>query len=188
MTTIDRTPADALPGDRAVEPFKNLEGGAPALLRAALTASLLALLLPVAVAAVPPLWDYPNHLTRYWLLSGGAAVAPMSNWYRVIWDTWTNVAVDAIAMVEARLFGYVAAGQLIVAAAVLLPPLGGALLWRMVHGRMHWWQLSFALLTWGTGVIGGLLNFQIAFGLALVFAAGDLVLANRPVGQALLRV
>lgn len=130
------------------------------------------LLLPAAIAPVPPLWDYPNHLARLWLLSGGAA--SVGGWYHVVWDSWTNVGVDAIAAPIARTIGWMPTGRLLVAAAVVLPPLGAAALWRAVHGRAQWWLLAFATLAWSTPLIGGFLNFQIGIGLALLAASVDL--------------
>ena len=116
------------------------------LMPSALLVTLLALLVPVLVAAIPPIDDYPNHLSRIWLLSGGANVPPVSEMYRVTWDTLTNIGIDLLAVLLTRLFNYETVGRLFIAAAVLLPPVGGILLWRSLHGGVHWWQLSFGLL------------------------------------------
>lgn len=140
---------------------------------------LAALLVPVLVAAVPPLSDYPNHLARIWLLSGGAGTAPVSGMYRVTWDTLTNIGIDLVAAGLGGMFGYETMGRLFVAASVLLAPLGGIVLWRVLHGRFHWWQLSFGLLAWSLGVILGFLNFEIGIGLALLAAALDPALVRR---------
>ena len=144
-----------------------------------LTLSLALLLLPPSLAPVPPLWDYPNHLARLWLLGGGAALPTMANWYRVTWDSLTNVALDALAAQIVPWIGYMATGRLLVTAAVLLPPLGAAVLWRTLHGRWHPWLLAFVPLAWSTTLIGGFLNFQVGIGLALLAAAADAPLSRR---------
>jgi hypothetical protein len=141
--------------------------------------TLAALLVPVLVAQVPPLTDYPNHLARLWLLDGGADVPPVSGMYRITWDTLTNIGIDLLAVGLRPLFSYEVVGRLSVAAAVLLPPVGGVVLWRALHGRFHWWQLSFGLLAWSLGVLTGFLNFEIGLGLALLAAAADPALMRR---------
>ncbi len=141
--------------------------------------ALAALLVPVLVAPIPPLLDYPNHLSRIWLLGGGAEMAPVSGMYRVTWDTLTNIGIDLLAVLLTRLFDYETVGRIFVAAAALLVPLGGVLLWKAVHNRVHFWQLSFVLFAWGGGLLSGFLNFEIGLGLAMLAAAFDPALARR---------
>ena len=148
-------------------------------IRAAILLSIAALLGPVLVADVPPLTDYPNHLARFWLEGGGAAMAPISSMYRLVWDAVTNIGVDLLAVALVPLVGYDVTGRLLVAAAVVLPAVGGVFLWRVLHGRLHWWQLCFALLAWNMGLIMGFLNFEIGLGLAMLAAAADPALARR---------
>jgi hypothetical protein len=146
---------------------------------AAVGLALLALLGPVLVGAVPPLTDYPNHLARLWLEGGGGAIAPMSSMYRVTWDAVTNIGIDLFAVLAVPLLGYEAVGRILVGAAALLPAAGGVALWRVLHGRFHWWQIAFALLAWNIGLVMGFLNFEIGLGLALLAAAADPALGRR---------
>lgn len=147
--------------------------------RLSVALALAALLVPVLVTPIPPLLDYPNHLSRIWLLGGGAEMAPVSGMYRVTWDTLTNIGIDLLAVLLTRLFDYETVGRIFVAAAALLVPLGGALLWKTVHNRIHFWQLSFVLFAWGGGLLAGFLNFQIGLGLAMLAAATDPMVARR---------
>ena len=159
------------------------------LVPAALLATFAALLIPVLVAAIPPLEDYPNHLARLWLLGGGVDFPPVSEMYRITWNTFTNIGIDLLAYGLGGLVPYEAVGRLFIAAAVLLPPIGGALLWQTVYGGSHPWQLAFGLLAWSAGVVNGFLNFEIGLGLALLAAAADPVLVRRgPAVAALSRV
>ena len=137
------------------------------------------LVVPLLLAAVPPLMDYPNHLARIWLIGGGAGVAPVSAMYQVKWDTLTNIGIDLAAWVLTKLLSYDAVGRVFVCGAILLGPVGGMALWRSLHGRAHWWQWSFGLLAWGMGLLLGFLNFEIGLGLALLAAAADRSLARR---------
>lgn len=138
---------------------------------AALAACAIILLIPVLITPLPPLTDYPNHLARMWILSGGPDTAAVAAFYRVQFDTFTNVAMDVIAVTLGRIGGWELAGHTAIGAAVLLPAIGGALLWRALHGRWHWWMLAFGLLVWGQTMMSAFLNFQISVGLAMLFAA-----------------
>ena len=151
----------------------------PAATRATLGLALLFLLVPIVVAPLPPLEDYPNHLARFWLLAGGADLPELAGTYKVVWDALTNIGMDVVAMVATRWVGFETAGQLMVAAAIVLPPIGGAVLWRTVYGTLHWWMLSFALLAWSAGLLAGFLNFEIGLGLAMLAAAVEPLLAGR---------
>ena len=148
-------------------------GGSSGLAWAGLVLAALVLLAPVLIAPLPPLSDYPNHLARMWMLSGGPGTASVTQFYHVQFDTFTNIAIDLIALTVGKLGGYMLAGRVSIAAAVVLPAIGGALFWRAVHGRLHWWMLSFGLLVWGQSLLAAFLNFQIALGLALLFAASE---------------
>jgi hypothetical protein len=114
--------------------------------------ALAALLVPVLVARYPTLVDYPNHLARLWLLSGGAGLEPVSRMYRITWDTFTNIGIDVAGTALGLFLPIQIVGRVLVAAATVLTPLGGVLLWRELHGRWHWWQISFPLLAWGLGL------------------------------------
>ncbi|RYY09345.1 MAG: hypothetical protein EON55_18555, partial [Alphaproteobacteria bacterium] len=95
---------------------------------AALATYAIVLLMPVLINPLPPLTDYPNHLARMWFLSGGPGTETVKAFYRVQFDTFTNVAMDVIAVTLGRIGGYELAGRTAIAASVLLPALGGALL------------------------------------------------------------
>ena len=141
----------------------------------------LVLLVPVLVAPIPPIGDYPNHLARMWLLSDSGAQADMAKFYHVQFDTFTNIVIDLIALTVGKLAGYQVAGRLSIALSIVLPPLGGAVLWWSLRRRVHWWMLSFGLLAWGSTITNAFLNFQIAIGLALLFAALEPTILGRGV-------
>src|ERR1700724_2046076 len=70
--------------------------------------ALLALCsVPIFSAVLPPLFDYPNHLARFWLLlTGGNA------FYAVHWAPLPNLAGDLIVPLLARLLPLEIAGKL----------------------------------------------------------------------------
>lgn len=153
--------------------------------------ALGALVLPVALTHMPPLLDYPNHLARIWLLAGGADHAPLDAMYAADWSgASTNIGIDVIAATLGRLISGWMLAPLLLAAAVLLPPLGAVLLNRAVFGGWHWWQAGFAVLAWNSTLLAGFLNFQIGLGLALIGAAMDPAIVRRagPLGAMPLRM
>lgn len=140
---------------------------------------LAALVLPVLATPMPPLFDYPNHLARLWLIGGGVAVPPVSSMYAIEWSALTNIGIDLLAVPLTRLFSAEAVGKLYLGAGLVLAPLGVAMLHRALYGRLNWWVLAFPLLAWNGAVLAGFLNFQLGLGLALLLAAVDPALAQR---------
>jgi hypothetical protein len=137
-------------------------------------AALLLAALPVLMVAVPPLLDYPNHMVRFWLLSGGADSAPLSGFYAVDWSrTATNIGMDALAAVLGRLFPAEITGRIILCLSALMPPAAAALLSRQVHERWSWWQPLLFLLAWPLVLLTGFMSFQLALGAALICAIAD---------------
>lgn len=137
-----------------------------------LASCLAALALPVVLASVPPLLDYPNHLVRLWLITGGANDAPLSQMYSVAWGSaYTNVGIDYLGAVLGKAVPAVPLGSALIFFALVLPPLGAAALNRAVFGGVHWWQIGFVYFAWSATLIGGFLNFHIGLGLALLGAA-----------------
>jgi hypothetical protein len=129
---------------------------------------------------VPPLLDYPNHLARLWLLAGGAERPPLSAMYAVDWSgASTNLGIDLLGITLGRAIGAAILGKLLVAAALILPPLGAALLNRVVFTGWHWWLVGFATLAWNSTLLAGFLSFQIGLGLGLLAAATDPVVIHR---------
>lgn len=132
------------------------------------------LVLPVALVHLPPLLDYPNHMARMWLLAGGAGRPPLNSIYAVDWSgASTNIGADLLAATAGRLVGAEVVAKLLLAVAVLLPPLGAVLLNRTIFGGWHWWQAGFPVLAWNATLLAGFLNFQVGLGLALLAACAD---------------
>jgi hypothetical protein len=149
--------------------------------------AVLCLAVPIALARVPPILDYSNHLARMWLLAGGVDRPPMSHIYTVDWNaTHTNIFIDLAAASLGRLIPIFTLGRLLVLLALVGPPLGAIALHRSLVGRFHWWQAAFPLLAFSQTMLAGFLNFQIGLGLALGAAAADRWLNRRGLAAALL--
>ncbi|MGF0537104.1 hypothetical protein ACQQ2Q_03850 [Agrobacterium sp. ES01] len=134
----------------------------------------------VAVVDIPPVLDYPNHYARIWLLSGGIGEAPLSSIYELDWSrTSTNIGIDLIAWKLGPVLGAVAIAKSALFLAIVMPPLGAALLNRYLLGAWHPWQVAIFFFAWCATMIGGFMNFQIGIGLALLFAIADACLHKR---------
>ncbi|WP_198370246.1 hypothetical protein [Roseomonas rosulenta] len=86
-----------------------------------------------------------------------------------------------LAVLLGAVAGAEVAGRVICGLAVVLPPLGAAMLNRSLFGGWHWWMAGMPVLAWNGSLLMGLVTFQIGAGLALLIAAFDHdVLRRRP--------
>jgi hypothetical protein len=148
--------------------------------RLCLVIGLIAVAVPALITPMPPLLDYPNHVTRIWLLAGAVRQPPLSSMYAVDWGAaWTNVGVDLASQILGAVIPGRALAPLFLAAALVLPPLGAALLHKRLFGGWRWWQVGLPLAAFSTTLLAGFLNYQIGLGLALAAASLDPWLERR---------
>ncbi len=141
----------------------------------------LIVLLPVLLTDMPPLLDYPNHVVRFWLLSGGASHPPVSGFFRIDWShTATNIGMDILA----RILGWATpahiTGRIILGLSAILPPLGLVLVSRRLYGRLSWWHIWLCLTAWPMVLLTGFMSFQLALGTALIAVWLDLIWCGQP--------
>ena len=134
--------------------------------------------LPVALAPIPALADYPNHLARMYVLSrdGTAAAHPH---YQVAWAFYPNLAMDLLVPWMARLTGVEAAGRLVLLASQALVVSGAVALEWSVKRRFAFAGFAALMLLQALPFAWGFLNFQLGLGLALWGLALMLRLADR---------
>ena len=142
----------------------------------AVTVACVLAVVPFFTVFLPPVLDFPNHLARIWLIGGGAAVPPLSHIYEVRWwQASTNVAVDFVGALFARVLPLAALIKVLLLPMFLGPPLGAILLNRALFRGFAAWQLAAFAFIWGATAVEGFISFQIGLASAL-FAA----LAMRP--------
>jgi hypothetical protein len=135
---------------------------------------LLAIVALIFGVELPPVQDYPNHLARYWLIAGGANVAPTSSMFAVDWgNASTNIGADLAVAGLSAVLPYWVAGKIVLLAGLAGPCVAAAWLNRILFGRWSWWSLSFLLLAWTTTAIFGFVNYQLSLAAALLFACLD---------------
>ena len=145
----------------------------------ALAVLLIVSMLPVALADIPAMADYPNHLARMSVLAraGTAAANPH---FEVAWAPYPNLAMDALVPPLTRLVGVVLATKLFLLVSQLLVVGGAMALSFAVRRRMLLAGLVACLFLYAMPFAFGFLNFQFALGLALFALAAWVALAERP--------
>lgn len=135
---------------------------------------LAAAAVPVFSTVLPPIFDYPNHLARMYLLSVGG-----DRFYAVRWAALPNLAEDLIVPPLARLMPLALAAKLFVIATFTL--LAGGVIWlnRVATGQWRWWPLAAFLFLYTRTLLWGFLNYLFGVGCALCGAALWLTLEDR---------
>ena len=125
--------------------------------------ALLALFsVPIFSTVLPPLFDYPNHLARFWLLlTGGNA------FYAVRWAPLPNLGGDLIVPLLARLLPLDLAGKLFLVLSFALIVGGAAWLNRIVSGGWRLWPLLTVAFLYNRQFLWGFINYLFGLGVAL---------------------
>ena len=139
---------------------------------AACIGALLVLCIPLMVAEVPPLLDYPNHLARTYLLAFGQDDPVLSRLYTQHWEIIPNLAIDVVLTGLMRVLPVYVAGRVMLGLILLLNYAAIILYSRSVFGRWSWWPLAGALMGYHALFLMGFMNFQVGIALAMLTAAG----------------
>ncbi len=127
---------------------------------------------PFFLTPLPPVMDFPNHLTRIWLLAGGANQPPLSSFYEIRWwQASTNIVIDAIGVALTYVMSVMAVGKVLLLAMFLGPPLAAIRLNCTLFGRLSAWHLAAVALIWSATAVTGLISFQVGLAAALLAAS-----------------
>ncbi len=137
------------------------------------------LLAPLAIADVPPVLDYPNHLARMVLLAAGSNDPVLSAIATPAWGIIPNLAGDAIGVPLLRWLPVHVAGRFLLGLALLLNLAGVLALHRAWFGRRSLWPLGAGLVSYNATFLLGFLNWEIGSGLAMLCAAVWMVWRER---------
>jgi hypothetical protein len=145
----------------------------------------LAACVPLLVADVLPLVDYPAHLARVQLLADPPAGTDA--FYRPAWTILPNLALEFVCVPLAHLVPAPVALRIFVALTLGLFVWGGALLSRAATGRVSPLAFLPALLVYNHVLAFGFVNFLFGLGLAMVALARHIEGGEDPLGRRLLR-
>ena len=146
----------------------------------------LVVLIPLFGSDLPPLVDYPNHLTRMFLLAGPEPLpGHLSDYYRVHWRPLPNLAMDVIVPLLARFMPLETASKIFLGALLWLNAAGVIALHRALWGKWRIWPGLGILLLYNRIFLWGFVNFLFGLGLAFCTAAAWAAIGpNRPVLRA----
>lgn len=141
--------------------------------RAILAGAAVVAVLPVLLAAVPPLADYPGHLARVHILHDLLTEGRFAAWYRLHWAVVPNLGMDGFVLaLRAAGVPIEAAGRIFVAAVVLLLGAGVVRLHGTLFGRLSVVPVIVFAVIYTRGFLWGFMSYLL--GLALLLLAFDL--------------
>jgi len=117
---------------------------------------------PLFSTVLPPLFDYPNHLARLYLLTEGG-----NAFYAVRWEPLPNLAQDLIVPPLAGLMPLALASKLFLVTVFGLIVGGAIWLNRVATGAWRVWPLLAFLLLYNRIFLWGFVNYLFGIGVAL---------------------
>lgn len=140
---------------------------------------LVAAALPVLIVTLPPVFDYPNHLARIYVLIHQPESGVLQRFYEIRWRPLPNLAMDLVVPVLARVMPLAWAGKVFLVASFVLLAGGAALLHRAATGRWSPWPLFAFLFLYSRVFLWGFLNYLFGVGLAYVALAAWIALRGK---------
>jgi hypothetical protein len=135
--------------------------------------------LPILANQYLPLYDYPNHLARMYLLRMLPVSPALQQYYAFNWQPLPNLAMDLVVPILSRLVPLAFAGKLFILLTLFLLAVGPAMIHRILFREWSNVPLLSFLVLYGRILLWGYLNFLFGLGLALVFFATWLALRSR---------
>ncbi|MDH5555964.1 MAG: hypothetical protein OEZ03_01365 [Alphaproteobacteria bacterium] len=147
----------------------SLQRWAPVILYALLA---LIAVYPVFIVDIPPLTDYSPHLAEIHIQTTIANNPDLQAHYAFNWKPLPNLAMQLIIPPLTAIFSLFDAGKIFVAAAILLPVAGTAILRKTIHGYVGYAPAFAFLPAYNMALMWGFLNFLFTSGLCLMAFAG----------------
>ena len=139
-------------------------------------------LIPLGLASIPPLIDYPNHLARMHVLIHGAESEALQRFYRVNWAPMPNLAMDLVVPGLAAVMPLGIAGRVFIGLTFVLISGGTAALHYTLHRRVSPWPLLAFVFLYNFIFFFGFLNYMFGVGIFLWAFAAWIFLRGRVYG------
>jgi hypothetical protein len=121
------------------------------------------LLVPIWIAAFPPLLDYPNHLARAFVLAHlKDSHFSFRQFYRADWGAYPYLGMDASLAVLGRLFPIETAGRAYLSLCVLALPAAAWFFLRRAQPDAEAAALWSLLIVYNVFFLEGFLNFDLS--------------------------
>jgi hypothetical protein len=134
---------------------------------AALLIVLAALLLPIWTVTYPGMMDYPNHLTRCYILAHYHDNPLWQQRFVVVHDPMPNLAIELVVIPLLRLLPLLICGKLFLSLAALLYVAGCSEVGRAVTGKPNWLALVCAFTFYNMALLDGFVNYIFGIGVFL---------------------
>ena len=135
--------------------------------------SVLALLatVPFLAASIPPLQDFPGHVSQYHLMLYLDQSPHLQRFYGYHWRLTGNLSADLLMLVIGPLLGAERGAWAIAAVTPALMVLGMFALSRAVHGRLQPGAFLALPFVYASAFLWGFLNYDFTVALTLFAAA-----------------
>ncbi len=143
----------------------------------ALPAAVAILILPIWIADVPAMPDFPAHLASFQLIASGGKLA--AKFYRVEWAWLPNLAAELIVPALGKLVPLLAATKLFLSIGVLMWALAAGGVHKALYGRIGASPLAASVFAYNANFMWGFFNYYFGMGLAMLVFAGWIASENK---------
>lgn len=133
---------------------------------------LLALLLaPLFLSTVPPLLDYPIHLSRVYIYNNHNTNSFLGSMFNIDWRPLPNLGSDILLLLLTKFFSIELAGRLLLGLIITLTLIGTLVLHRVIFSTWSWWPLLAVFPAYHGALTAGFLNYSLGLSSMLIFLA-----------------
>jgi hypothetical protein len=125
------------------------------------------ILIPIWMVKYPGMLDYPNHLTRCYILAHYYDNPVFQQRYVLDYSPLPNLAIDLIVTPLLRFLSLIVAGKVFLSIAAALYVLGCSEVGRAVTGKPNWLALVCAFTFYNSQLIWGFVNYIFGVGVFL---------------------
>jgi hypothetical protein len=133
----------------------------------ALLLVLLIILAPIWLVDYPGMVDYPNHLTRCYIVAHYHDNPIWQQRFIVVHDPIPNLAIDLIVTPLIYLLPLLVCGKIFLSLAAALYVIGCSEVGRAITGKPNWLALVCALTFYNSALLYGFVNYVFGLGIFL---------------------
>jgi hypothetical protein len=136
----------------------------------ALPAAAAILVLPLWIAHLPAMPDFPAHLAGFHIIASGGKLA--AKFYRLQWTWLPNMASELVVPALGKVVPILVATKLFLSVGVLMWALAAGAIHKALYGRVGASPLAASVFTYNANFMWGFFNYFFGMGLALLVFAG----------------
>ena len=140
---------------------------------------LIAISIPLWIVKYPGMTDYPNHLTRCYILAHYHENPLWQQRYSIDHTPVPNLAIDLVVVPLAKFLPLLVSGKIFLTLMAAIYVLGCSEVGRAVTGKPNWLALACAFTFYNTQLLMGFVNFIFGLGVFLCAFALWLRVRNR---------